>query len=96
MKASPAAVYRTKPAALIVKPHAVYHFRWLLDLWAAGVIDHDTLSQFVSDEIQRGSIRHAGESVPVELTGRRNGSLVEYSMQGIAGEWWSIEDDIIG
>jgi len=57
MKASPAAVYRTKPAALIVEPHAVYHFRWLLDLWAAGVIDHDTLSQFVSDEIQRGSIR---------------------------------------
>jgi hypothetical protein len=42
------------------------------------------------------SARHAGESVPVELTGRRNGSLVEYSMQGIAGEWWSIEDDIIG
>jgi len=56
------------------------------------LIDHETLSQFLSDEIQRGSIRTpCWESVPVEPTGRRNGSLVEYSMQGIAGEWWSIE-----
>lgn len=47
-----AAVYRTKPAALVVKPHAVYYLNWLLKMYEAEVIDEHTLWRIVTDEIQ--------------------------------------------
>jgi hypothetical protein len=42
-----AVVYRTKPAALIAKPYAVWYLNWLLGLFDAGVLDKDTLDQFL-------------------------------------------------
>src|SRR5215469_1361512 len=87
--------YRTKPAALIVKPYAVDHLNRLLGQYEAGVIDQATLSHSVQDEIQRGSIlTPCWESVEATLTGRREGLCVEFHMSGIEGTWWSIESEL--
>lgn len=58
-------------------------------MYESGVIDEGTLRQFVQDEIQAGRIlTPCWESVEVELTGRRYGGLVEYTIAGIAGNWF--------
>jgi len=51
-QAAAAAEYRTKPAALILKPYAVDHLNWLLGLWEAEVTDQDTQGRFIADEIK--------------------------------------------
>jgi hypothetical protein len=94
-----AAIYRTRPAAVIVKPHAVTRTNQLLAVYDAGVISREALDQAVLDEIHRGSMLASWESARVELTGRRQGHCVEFEMYDrkgrIDGKWWTIQTNII-
>jgi hypothetical protein len=91
-----AAIYRTRPAAVIAKPKSVRRMNVLLEIFDAGIIDRETLDQALQDEIYRGSMLGSESSVLVQLTGRRQGHCVEFRMQDgegeIEGTWYTIED----
>jgi hypothetical protein len=58
-----AAVYRSRPAAVIVKPRAVGIMNAMLTSYEAGIIDEDTLNDLILKEIHRGSMLASYESV---------------------------------
>ena len=91
--------FRTRPAAVIVKPYAVTKMNQLLAVYDAGVIDREALDLAIVEEIHRGSMLASWESVEVDLTGRRQGHCLEFRMRDqkgyIDGLWWTISENII-
>jgi hypothetical protein len=97
-KRSQAIIYRTRPWAIIAKPHAVTTLNSYLALYYAGVWDDEALDHALIKEVQRGTMLTSWESVPVELTGKQSGRCIEFTMpkHGDAGDvWWCEESDII-
>jgi len=94
-----APIYRTLPAAVIVKPRAVGIMNALLASYAADIITEETFQELILKQIHAGAMLASWESVQVHLTGRQQGHCVEFTMSDdrgpIDGKRWTIADNII-
>jgi hypothetical protein len=92
-------IYRTLPAAVIVKPYAVSIMNAMLASYAAGIIDREALDHLIVNQIHRGAMLASEQSVEVRLTGERQGYCVGFTMHDHEGQigdvWWTLEVNII-
>ena len=88
--------YRSRPAAVFVKPYAVDHFNYWCDRLAGGMIDEETHGEIILEMVRRRQgMTSAWESVEIERTGAAEGYLVEVRVTQTGDTWWISEDDIL-